>query len=195
MADLTHTTDPDPLLDDRKGGGIGVQVFATPSDAPRVRWRMDLLVAAVDIGLLVVLLLVAGDGSSFDKAVLGFAADLPGWVLWLGQLGYVAGVLYTVSLLIGVGLVARHRLELLRDLLLAAGLAALLVVFFSWIADGRWPEIAFVDLDDTRETFPALFATTATAIQAAASPNLTAPMRKIGWTFVLAGRSPPCSVP
>ena len=47
------------------------------------------------------------------------------------------------------------------------------------------PELAFFDLQQTRDTFPAFFVTTSTAIQAADSPHLTAPMRKLGWAFIL----------
>ncbi|MDX2378241.1 MAG: lysylphosphatidylglycerol synthase transmembrane domain-containing protein, partial [Acidimicrobiia bacterium] len=106
--------------------------------------------------------------------------------LWLGQAAYVVGVVYAFGLFIGVGIFAKDRLELLRDLLLAAVLAVVAVVLLSQWLDDRWPELAFFDLDQTRETFPAFFVTTSVAIQAAASPHLTAPMRKIGWTFILA---------
>ena len=164
----------------------GIQVFSAPSDAPRVRWRTDLIAAAFSAALLVFLIIVAGEGSSFDLIVLEFVGNLPGWLLWLGQASYVVGMLYSFGLLVGVGLFARGRLELLRDMLLAALLAVVIVLLLTAWIDNRWPELAFFDLQDTRETFPAFFVTTATAIQAAASPHLTAPIRKIGWSFVLA---------
>jgi uncharacterized protein (TIRG00374 family) len=163
----------------------GIQVFSAPSDAPRVRWRTDLISAGFTTALLAFLIIVAGHGSSFDRNTLEFIGDLPGWLLWLGQAAYVVGVLYSLGLVIGVGFFARDRLELLRDMLLAAVLSVIIVIVLTAWLDGRWPELAFFDLQDTRETFPAFFVTMATAIQAAASPHLTAPMRKIGWTFIL----------
>jgi hypothetical protein len=63
---------------------------------------------------------VAGEGSSFDRYTLEFVGDLPGWLLWVGQASYVVGVVYSFGLLIGVGVFARGRLGLLRDMLLAA---------------------------------------------------------------------------
>ncbi|MGI9601690.1 MAG: lysylphosphatidylglycerol synthase domain-containing protein, partial [Acidimicrobiales bacterium] len=168
----------------RRHGGI--QVFSAPSDGPRVRWKTDLIAAGLNAGLLAVLIIVAGEGSTLDRTTLEFVGELPSWLLWLGQAVYVVGVTYAFVLLIGVGVLARDRLELLRDMLLAALLAVVSVFLLSRFIDGRWPEFAFFELDSTAETFPAIFITTGTAIQAAASPHLTAPMRKIGWTFILA---------
>ena len=173
----------DPGSDD--GGSRGIQVFSAPSDAPRVRWRTDLISAGFTTALLAVLILIAGNGSTLDTNTLTFIGTLPGWLLWLGQAAYLIGVLYAFGLVIGVGFVARKRKELLRDMLLAAVLAVGGVLALTWRIDSRWPEFAFFDLDETRETFPAFFITTSTAIQAAASPHLTAPMRKIGWGFIL----------
>ena len=163
----------------------GVQVFSAPSDAPRVRWMTDLISAAFVAVLGLLLIVVAGNGSTFDDLTLEFAGGLPGWLLWLSQAAYGVGVLYGIGLLIGVGLFAKGRLDVFRDMLLAALFAVGIVVGLTQLIDGRWPEFAFFDLNQTRDTFPAFFVTTATAVQAAASPWLTAPMRKLGWAFVL----------
>jgi glycosyltransferase 2 family protein len=168
------------------GNGRGVQVFSAPSDAPRVRWRTDLISAAFVAVLGLLLIAVAGNGSTFDDLTLEFAGGLPGWLLWLSQAAYGVGVLYGIGLLIGVGLFAKGRLDVFRDMVFAAVLAIGIVVGLTQLIDGRWPELAFFDLNQTRDTFPAFFVTTATAVQAAASPWLTAPMRKTGWGFVLA---------
>jgi uncharacterized membrane protein YbhN (UPF0104 family) len=163
-----------------------VEVFSAPSEAPRVRWRTDLLSAGVIAALLVFLIIVAGEGSTLDRNTLEFVGRLPDWLLWLGQAAYVVGVLYALGLLIGVGLFARERLDVLRDMLLAVVFAAVVVLVLTRVIDDRWPEFAFFELDDTANTFPAFFVTAAAATQAAASPFLSAPMRKIGWTAILA---------
>jgi uncharacterized protein (TIRG00374 family) len=163
-----------------------IRVFSSPSDAPRVRWRTDLISAGFIAAMLVALVIVAGNGSTFDDNTLRFAGDLPGWLLWLGQVTYLTGELYTLALLIGVGLFARGRLELLRDMLLAALLALVVAVVLTRFLDERWPEFAFLELDRTATTFPAFFLTSSAAVQAAASPHLSAPMRKIGWTLISA---------
>jgi hypothetical protein len=166
----------------------GIQVFASPSDAPRVRWRTDLMSAGFTTALLAFLIFVAGEGSTLDDNTLTFIGTLPGWLLWLAQAAYLVGVLHALGLLIGVGLFARGRLELLRDMNLAAALAVVFVLALTQFIDNRWPELAFFDLQQTRDTFPAFFVTTSVAIQAAASPNLTAPMRKLGWAHPLRRR-------
>ena len=164
----------------------GIQVFSAPSDAPRVRWKTDLISAAFVAALGVLLIIVAGNGSTFDDMTLEFAGGLPGWLLWLCQAAYGVGVLYGIGLLIGVGLFAKGRLDVLRDMVLAALFSVGIVVALTQLIDGRWPELAFFHLDRTRDTFPAFFVTAATAVQAAASPCLTAPMRRVGWVVVLA---------
>lgn len=184
-----HAVSPSDAAEDSPAGAArrhGIQVFSAPSDAPRVRWRTDLISAAFVAVLVLLLIVVTGNGSTFDDSTLEFVGGLPGWLLWLSQAVYGVGVLYGVGLLIGVGLFAKGRLGVLRDMLLAGLLAVVITVVLTQLIDERWPELAFFDLDQTRETFPAFFVTTATAIQAAASPWLTAPMRKMGWTFVLA---------
>ncbi len=190
---MTTTDDPAATPDDAAagapGGGSrssGIQVFSAPSDAPRVRWKTDLISAAFTAALLFFLILVAGQGSSFDDTTLEFVGGLPGWLLWLGQAAYAVGVVYGVGLLIGVGIFAKGRLNVLRDMVLAALFAVVISLVLTWLINDRWPEFAFFNLNETRRTFPAFFVATAAATQAAASPWLTAPMRKLGWTFILA---------
>ena len=164
----------------------GIQVFAAPSDAPRVRWTTDLISAAFSAALVFLLVLVAGNGSSFDDTTLEFVGGLPGWLLWLAQAAYGVGVLYGVGLLIGIAIFAKGRLDVARDMILAALFSVVIVLVLTQLIDNRWPEFAFFDLNQTRNTFPAFFVTTATATQAAAAPWLTAPMRKFGWTLIFA---------
>ncbi len=164
----------------------GIQIFSAPSDAPTVRWSTDLISAGFTAALLGFLIFVAGEKSSFDTNVLQFVGDLPGWVLWLAQAAYIVGVCYGFGLLIGVAFVARGRLKLFRDMVLATLLSITVTVLLTQLIDNRWPELAFFDLSTTRETFPAFFVSTLVAIQTAASAHLTAPMRKIGRTIVLA---------
>ena len=52
------------------------------------------------------------------------------------------GVLYGVGLLIGVGLFAKGRLDVFRDMVLAALLAVVIVVALTQLIDDRWPEFA-----------------------------------------------------
>jgi len=115
--------------DDVDNGSRGIQIFSAPSDAPRVRWRTDLISAGFTSALLIFVIIVAGEGSSLDRNTLEFVGDLPGWLRWLGQAAYVVGVLYSVSLLIGVLIGVLFlgetcgRIRLIATLLVLAGAA------------------------------------------------------------------------
>ncbi len=150
MSDDHATADADSAVESGDGSGTtGIQVFAAPSDAPRVRWRTDLISAAVSAALALLLVLVAGNGSTFDDTTLEFVGGLPGWLLWLAQAAYGVGVLYGVVLLIGIAIFAKGRLNVARDMILAALFAVVIVVVLTQLIDNRWPEFAFFDLNQT----------------------------------------------
>ena len=163
------------------------QVFSSASDAPRVRWRTDLAAAALLAAALVALIIVAGTGAQLDDDALEFVGTLPGWFQWLGQASYVVAVVYTIGLLVGVGIFAKGRIELFRDMVLAAVVAAATAALMTQYIDDRWPQLALFDLQQTRTTFPMFSITSVVAIQAAAAPHLTLPIRRLGWTAIIAG--------
>jgi glycosyltransferase 2 family protein len=169
-----------------------VQVFSSPSDAPRVRRTTDLVSIVVNTLLLIALVSVAGDGTELDDNVLAFVRTLPGPMLWLAQAAYAIAIVYAIVLLFGVGIVASRRLGLFRDLLLAATLSIGIAVVLTRAIDGVWPQVALFDLQQTRHTFPAFAVTAAVAIQSAASPYLTTQVRHLGWALV--GAAPLLSV-
>ena len=109
----------------------GIQVFAAPSDAPRVRWTTDLISAAISAVLAFLLVLVAGNGSTFDDTTLEFVGELPGWLLWLAQVAYGVGVLYGVGLLLGIAIFAKGRLNVARDMILAALFSVVIVLILT----------------------------------------------------------------
>ena len=159
----------------------GIQIFSAASGAVRIRRSADGAIALIAASLVVLLIIVVGEGSAFDAAWEDMVRELPGWVLWMSQAAYIVGVAYGAILLVGVGLFAHRRLELVRDLLLSATLAVLITGALTQMIDERWPEVPLTDLDQTATTFPAFFITALIAIQAAAAPHLSAPVRRIGW--------------
>ena len=138
-------------------------------------------------GLLVILTLVARKGPAFDDHWSALAAGLPGWVLWVAQAVHVSTVASAAALILGVALVARGRWELARDLVLAGLLSTVLAGALTQLVDGRWPDLSFVISGDPATTYPAFFVAVVTAIQAAAAPHLSAPLRHLGWGLVAAG--------
>lgn len=162
-------------------------MFSAPSDAPRVR-RINDLVGAAGAGLsLFVIALVAWDGSAFDGDWRGLVAGLPGWVRWLGQVAHTATVMAAVALMVGVAVLARRRIELARDLLVAAVLSMGSVALLSRWFDGRWPEVELFTSSKVAATFPAFAVAATVAVQAAAAPHLSAPLRRVASRLVVAG--------
>lgn len=164
----------------------GIQIFSAPSDAAPIRRWADAVIAVVTAALAVLVIILVGEGSDFDTAWQDMVEQLPGWVLWMSQATYIVGLLYGATLLIGVTLFAHRRLDLVRDLLLSGALAIVLTGLITQAVDERWPVVALTDLDQTATTFPAFFITALIAIQSAAAPHLSAPVRRIGWIVSLA---------
>jgi len=161
--------------------------FAEPSDQPRVRRSADAALAIAGGALLVILAIVARGGTAVDQAWVTFVVHLPAWLVWLGQAAYLVSIAAACGLLIGIAIWARRRLELLLDLVLAALLAVVAAGALSRWVDGRWPAVALTDLDHTRTTYPAFVITAIVAVQAAAAPHLSAPVRRVGWGIALGG--------
>ena len=188
MTDAASSADPaDPGTVVRRPARHGIQVFASPSDAPRVRRRTDMVLALVEAALIVFLAVVVGNEAGFDQAWADMLPSMPGWVLWVSQVAYVVAIIATGLFVVGVTLFAKRRKELARDLFLAGALAALLTLGISQLVDARWPEFPLTDLGDTSTTFPAFFITVFVAIQSTAAPFLSAPFRRLGRWVVLLG--------
>jgi uncharacterized protein (TIRG00374 family) len=144
-------------------------------------------VAVVGAALIAVIAIVWNGDTAVDRAWTGFVAELPAWLTWLAQATYIVSFASAIALLIGLALVARNRLELFRDLALAAVLAMASASALTRLIDDRWPAVAVTDLDVTRTTFPAFVVTAVIAVQAAAAPHLSAVVRRVGWVLALTG--------
>jgi hypothetical protein len=156
----------------------GFEFFASPPDGPRVRRSSDTAVAVAGAILVAILAVVRGNGTSVDAAWTSVVAVLPAWLTWCADALYVLSVATAGALLVGIALLGRRRLELLRDLVLAAALAVVAAAALARFVDGQWPAVALTNLDQTRTTFPAFLVTAVIAVQAAAAgPHLAAPIR------------------
>ena len=169
----------------RAARSLGLQVFASESHAPRARRSVD---AATVIGgavLVAGLAALADDPSTLQDNWSRLADSLPGWIQWLAEVTYFLGVLYLAVLIVGVGLVARERKDVLRDLLVALVSSVGLTVALTQAVSGEWPDLVVVDRADTATTFPVLFITILAAVHVTAAPHLTRPLRRLGWWVVL----------
>ena len=91
---------------------MGFQVFASESHAPRARRTVDAAAAVVGVALVTFLAAVGDDPSDLEENWEQFAATLPGWLQWLAEVGYFLAGTYLLTLIVGVGLVAKQRKDL-----------------------------------------------------------------------------------
>jgi uncharacterized protein (TIRG00374 family) len=170
----------------RVARSLGFQVFASESHAPRARRAVDAATVVVGAVLIAGLAVVAEDRATLEQSWQELAEALPGWVQWLAEVTYFVAGSYLVVLVIGVGLVARRRKDLLRDLLVGAALSIGLAVVLARVVSGGWPDVVFLEPSSTATTYPALFITLLTAVHVTAAPHLSRPVRRLGWWIVVA---------
>jgi hypothetical protein len=110
-------------------------------------------VAAAGGVIVAILTVVRGGGTSVDAAWSAVVDVLPTWLTWCAQALYVLSIATAGALLVSIALLGRRRLELLRDLVLAAALAVVAAGALTRFVDDGWPAVALTNLDQTRTTF------------------------------------------
>ncbi len=163
---------------------LRLEAFASESGAPRARRSTDAIVAVVGLGLVVLTAWLSEGSSRLEQSLSNVAVALPDWVQWLAEMSYLMGALYILGVLVGVGLVARHRKDVLRDVFVAIVLTILTVILLTRLLDGTWPDVAVFESDRPAETYPAVFLAILTAVQGTAGPHFSRPLRHVGWFFV-----------
>jgi hypothetical protein len=150
--------------------------FAGSPGQPRVRRASDAV--AIGGGLLLLLWtgLSAGKILAFEQLVVDLAGSLPSWSKNVYQIGYLLGFLMVVSLFVAVILQGKQRLDLLRDLVLAAvvsiTVAVLLALWLSEAFPSLPPELSG---DDPEAAFPIVRVALITASIMVAAPHLSRP--------------------
>ena len=127
---------------------------------------------------------------SREGDVAGAAGEIVDWVPdWLSgttSLIYGLCLLYTVVLIIGVGVKWRKASGAFRDIVMALAGAALLGTVLARLITDEWPRVLpELGLADPLAQFPILRVTAITAVLLVASPHLTRPMRQFGWVVIL----------
>jgi hypothetical protein len=162
------------------------RLFAASIDAPRARRATDLLVlggAAVGLGLLAVLATPTG---AFERALVAVLHRIPRSLdgIWL-LLASLPALLAVV--LLGAAL-ARRRISLLRDLLIAALLALGGSLALGRSVHHAWPAISeALKTGAPASWFAAPRLAVSSAIVLTASPHLSQPLRRLGrWLVITA---------
>ncbi len=160
--------------------------FAGSPGQPRVRRASDAVAIGAGLLLLVWTGLSAGAILAFEQLLVDLAGSLPSWSKNVYQIGYLLGFLMVIALFVAVILQGRQRLDLLRDLVLAVvvsiTVAVLLALWLSEAFPSFPPELSG---DDPETAFPIVRVALITASIMVAAPQLSRPVRRLGWALVV----------
>jgi len=120
-----------------------------------------------------------------DVAVGLLLDSVPDWLSGTTSFVYGFCLLYTVVLIIGVGIRWRVAAGALRDIVLSLVGAALLGTVLALLITDAWPRVLpELGLADPLAQFPILRVTVVTAVLLVAAPHFTRPLRRFGWAVI-----------
>ena len=164
-----------------------LQLFSSARHRPRARRATDVLLLGLAALGTVLCVVAAQPPSGFESALIDLAASLPGTldVVW----NLLAGLQLGWALLLVILTLVRWRLDVLRDLLLAAvGAGALAVavdhLYLGSTSSGLWHSLMSVG-PPAQATSVRLAVVVATTV--VASPHITRPFRRLSHSLVLGG--------
>mgnify|MGYP003619103879 CR=1 FL=1 len=153
-------------------------IFASSADDERRRRPADVFVLVV-AGLLVLSgSLEAQEPTGFGAGLTATLTALPGWIDTLLGGVFAFAAIYVVGVL-AVTIGARHRLGLLRDLLVAVVLAVLASFALAKLVGGAWPPVEGL-FNGAGPSFPILRVAVLTAVALTATPHFVRPLRRFG---------------
>ncbi len=159
--------------------------FAGSPGQPRVRRSSDAVAIGAGLLLLVWTGLSAGRILAIEQVLVDLAGSFPSWSQNVYQIGYLLGFLMVVSLFVAVILQGRQRLDLLRDLVLAAVVSITAAILLAlWLSEAFPSLPAELSGDDPEAAFPIVRVALITASIMVAAPQLSRPVRRLGWGLV-----------
>lgn len=160
--------------------------FANQPHQPRVRRAAD--ATSIGIGLLLVswTAINADSVAAVEAALIDLAGSVPLWFDQVYGVAYFLGLLLIVSLVVSVVAQGSKRLDLLRDMAFAIVVSIGIALVLVWMVKGTFPTILpeFTQ-GDAVYAFPILRVAVLTATVVVASPHLTRPVRRFGWSMIV----------
>ena len=115
------------------------------------------------------------------------SGDLPGWLTGTATIVFILGGLYTVGLIVGIAFFGHGRGAIVRDMLVAAAMAAVSVIGLAYLGGPEFPDFIPELLErDGFPSYPVGRLTVAVAVLAVAGPYLSLPMRRVGQRLTIA---------
>jgi uncharacterized membrane protein YbhN (UPF0104 family) len=164
----------------------GLRLFATAADEPRARRATDVGVLVAGSAGLILASMAEAPQPGFAQALAAFAASLPDLLAGLWQLAL--DLLAVLAVVVLVASLARRRLPLARDLVVAVALAGLAWLVTGRVVEGSWPAV----WEGLRSAgpppwYPSPRIAVPAAMVLTASPHVTRPVRRLGrWLVALA---------
>jgi len=159
--------------------------FAGSPGQPRVRRASDAVAIGAGLLLLIWTGVSVGRTLAFEQVLLDLAGSFPSWSENLYQIFYLLGFLMVVSLFVAVILQGRQRLDLLRDLVLAVVVSITLAILLAlWLSEAFPSLPAELSGEDPEAAFPIVRVALITASIMVAAPQLSRPVRRLGWALV-----------
>ena len=158
-------------------------VFASAGDEERRRRPADVATLVSAVALVAIGLRERSDPNAFGLNVATALHDLPDWAKSLLGALFIAATAYVVFILV-MAVVARDRPGLVRDLVVAGGLAGVVGLLVGRAVSGEWP-IAEGVFNGAGPHFPVLRVVVVTAVAVTAAPHVVRPIRRLGAAAII----------
>src|SRR5688572_29388501 len=134
--------------------GSWIRIFSSSSEAERSRRPTDAVLLILSSLLLGLGALVGSAAAEAEALLTSLVQSLPSALDGLWQIAADVAVLWAVVLVVTAS-IARARSGLVRDQLLAAGLAAAISFVGYRVVEGAWPGLEWAFADGPPATVPA----------------------------------------
>jgi len=157
--------------------------FVGAPNQPRARRATDAILIFIGLVLLTWTSALYGEISTVDQWFIDLLEPLPDWFVDVWSIGYFLGILLVLAIVAGA--IRNKRRDLLRDIALAVVAALAIGVGLALLVSDAFPTV-FPEISDVDATaFPILRVAVVAAVIAVASPDLTRPVRLVGWGIVV----------
>lgn len=159
----------------------GGRYLVSAPGATRVRRAGDVTRLLLGAGLLLWALLNVERLGPLNRALAELVEVLPTWSLEPLSVVYSFGFVASVAIIVLLAVGGRARRDALRDVVLAAVVAAVIGIVLIRLVQGAWPHIVpELGLERPERQTPVFRIALATAVLVAASPHLVRPLRQVG---------------
>ncbi len=159
--------------------------FVFMGDEGRVRRPRDVILVVLG-GLLTLSTVFAVDRApEWAVALVELIAASPDWVIDLFRIGYLMSLVYVLTLTALLVSGRGANVGRTRDVLLVLGGVAALAIVLSFLINSSWPYFfPEIGLSEAVPRFPVLRVALVSGLLVVATPYVTKPLRRLGWSAI-----------